>query len=77
MTKEQIEEFFQKMDAATSLDEARQLRDEFYRDPSAFADDDRAYLRQRLRERSEQLIRALAETDAEVEKHFARTQPVV
>jgi hypothetical protein len=71
MNKERIDAFFESMDKADD-DEVRQLRDTFYAHLDTFSAEERAYLNQRLYERTQTVLDATNESEREAEAHFEK-----
>jgi hypothetical protein len=69
MNPKRIDAFFEEMNNA-NLEEARQIRDAFYAHQDAFSEEDRVYLKQRLRERTEKLLSEVSELEREAEAYF-------
>lgn len=69
MSKERIEGFFRKMDQA-DFAEAHQIRDAFYANQDTFSEEERRYLKQRLQERTQQLLSDVNESEREAEAYF-------
>jgi hypothetical protein len=74
MTKQQVDLFFEQMDAAPDLETAQQIRDLFYANWADASEKVRSYLTTRLKERSQSVI---AKTNASERIAEARLNQLV